>query len=195
MRRIAFSFLLLAIVAFAAVAKEKKPTKPEDLMNPLLSPRLALWLLGPVSRLATEVEIKRYVALRADDEAQAFIAEFWARRDPDPQYEGNSLLERFDERLREADKKFAEAGVPGRQTDRGITYVLYGPPAAERFDIAEHPDDPAVLIWSYPADAPKGLDGKAPERQIRFIKRGDLTQFFKPNLKPAKPRFGLSDPP
>lgn len=195
MRRAVIACFLLALVALTAVAREKKAAKPEDLMNPLLSPRYALWLLGPISRLATKDEIQGYVSLVSDTEAEAFIAGFWAKRDPEPQYEGNSLLERFEERVREADKRFAEAGVAGRQTDRGITFVLYGPPAEERFDIAEHPDDPPVLVWTYAADAPLGLDGKKPERAVRFIKRGDLTQFFKPNLKPAKPRFGLSDPP
>lgn len=189
MRRLLALAALCLFALAPALAKERKAPKPEDLMNPLLSPQYALWLLGPVSRLATKEEIERYTRLGSDDEAKGFIADFWQRRDPDPNYEGNSLLERFEERMAEADKKFREASLPGRRTDRGTIFVLYGAPAEERFDIAEHPDDPPVLVWTYPGDAPKGLDGKPPERAYRFIKRGDLTTFFTPNLKPARPRF------
>lgn len=192
-RLLALAALLCFALAPAVAAKDRKAPKAEDLMNPLLSPQYALWLLGPVSRLASKEEIESYLRLGSDEEAKAFVAAFWQRRDPDPNYEGNSLLERFTERLAEANKKFGEASLPGSRTDRGTIYVLYGAPAEERFDIAEHPDDPPVLVWTYPGDAPKGLDGKRPERAYRFIKRGDLTTFFTPNLKPVRPR--LEDPP
>ncbi len=187
--------LLLASLALGAGAKDRKRERLEDLMNPLLGPDYSLWLVGPVSRLASAEEIDRFKRLASDAEARVFVDQFWQRRDPDPEYEGNSLAERFEERAREADRKLGEAGVPGRRSDRGTVFILYGPPAEEKFDIAEHPDDPPVLVWTYPADAPKGLDGKPPERAYRFIKRGDLTVFFTPNLKPPRPRLDRPGPP
>jgi GWxTD domain-containing protein len=189
MRRLLALSALLLLLPLVAEAKTKKSDRVEDLMNPLLSPDYALWLVGPVARLATASEVERFTQLTDDEQAKAFVEEFWQRRDPDPQYSGNGLRERFEERLPTADKLYTEAGTPGRRTDRGTLFVLYGAPAVERFDIAEHPDDPPVLIWEYPADAPKGLDGKRPERSYRFIKRGDLTQLFTPNFRPPRPRF------
>lgn len=189
------AWALLATLALAASAKERKSERLEDLMNPLLGPDYSLWLVGPISRLATREEIGRFQRLASDAEAKAFVEEFWAKRDPDPEYEGNSLREKFEERAREADRKLGEAGAPGRRSDRGTVFILYGPPAEEKFDISEHPDDPPILVWSYPAGAPKGLDGKPPERAYRFIKRGDLTVFFTPNMKPPRPRLDRPGPP
>lgn len=197
MRRLSplLALCLVASLALAASAKERKSERLEDLMNPLLGPDYSLWLAGPVARLATRDEVDRFKRLASDAEAKAFVDQFWQSRDPDPEYEGNSLRERFEERSREADRKFGEGGVPGRRSDRGTVFILYGPPEEEKFDIAEHPDDPPVLVWTYPVDAPKGLDGKPPERAYRFIRRGDLTVFFTPNLRPPRPRLDRPGPP
>jgi GWxTD domain-containing protein len=196
MRRPALLAALCLLVALGSVsAKERKSERLEDLMNPLLGPDYSLWLVGPIGRLATKDEVERFKRLTNDAEARAFVEQFWANHDPDPQFEGNSLRERFEERAREADRKFGESGVPGWRSDRGTTFILYGPPEEVKFDIAEHPDDPPVLVWTYPADAPKGLDGKPPERSYRFIRRGDVTVFFTPNTRPPRPRLDRPGPP
>ncbi len=180
--------LLLALLLVPALAAARKAKQPEDLLNPLLSADYALWLVGPVSRLATPEEVEAFLALRDDAAARAFVDAFWQRRDPDPDHPGNALREVFEERLVEADRRFTEAGVPGRRSDRGTVFVLYGAPGEERFEVADHPDDPAVLEWTYPAEAPRGLDGKRPDRRYRFIKRGDVTRFYTPNPRPVRPR-------
>mgnify|MGYP000891457270 CR=1 FL=1 len=180
----------MALLFPGAVAAAKKSYALEDLMNPLLSPELALWLVGPISRLATDQEIKDFGKLTSDEAARAFVEEFWKRRDRDPAYEGNALREKFEERSKEADRLFTESGVPGHRTDRGAVFVLYGPPAKEEFKLSEHPDDPATLVWNYAADSAPGLDGKKPEKRYQFIRRGELTVFFTPNLRPPRPRPG-----
>jgi len=192
MRRVAWiAVMLLAagVVGEPSLARARKAESVEELMNPLLSPDYALWLVGPIARIATREEIESYLRATSDEEAREVIDEFWRRRDTAPAYAGNPLRERFEERVAEADRLYSEAGLPGRRTDRGTIFVLYGPPAEERFDIPEHPDDPPLLVWAYPADAGEGLDGKRPERLYRFIKRGDLTTFFTPNRRPPRPRF------
>ncbi len=184
------STLLLAALALGAGAVGVKPQSVEELMNPLLSPDLALWLVGPIAEIATREEIQGYQRLSSDEQARAFIEQFWKQRDPDPAYARNALRERFDERVAEADRRFAEAGLPGRRTDRGIVFVLYGEPGKERFDVSDHPDDPPILIWEYDAKVGKGLDGKRPDRTYRFIRRQDLTTFYTPNRRPPRPRVG-----
>lgn len=186
--RKALGLALLALLAMPALAQKRYSV--EELMNPLLSPELALWLVGPVVQMATKDEIAAFGKATTDEEGRAVIEAFWQARDPDPAYEGNALRERFDKRLAEADRLFGEAGLPGRRTDRGTIYVLYGAPSKEEFVIAEHRDDPPILQWSYAADVGAGLDGKKPQRFYRFIRRGDLTVFYTPNLRPPKPRVG-----
>jgi GWxTD domain-containing protein len=162
-----------------------------ELTNPFLSPDYSAWLVGPVARIASEAEIKSYLALQNDAGAAAFIQQFWERRKtvklPPPApgalpipTGGNPVLALFEERAAVADKKFTEAGVLGRRTDRGTVLVLYGPPAKGGFEVPPGPLDPPIEVWGYAADAPAGLDGKRPDRFYRFAKRGDLTVIYIP---------------
>lgn len=150
-----------------------------DLTNPFLGPDYSAWLIGPVARLAKPDEIKAYLALHDDGEAAAFIQRFWERRNSHPG-QGNQLLARFEERAEIADKKYSEAGVLGRRTDRGTIFILYGPPARGGFEVAKRPADPPIEVWQYGASVPAGLDGRQPDSFYRFAKRGDLTVLYIP---------------
>ena len=150
-----------------------------DLTNPFLGPDYSAWLIGPVARLAKPEEIKAYLALHDDGEAAAFIQQFWERRNPNPGH-GNPLLARFEERADVADKKYSEAGLLGRRTDRGTIFILYGPPGKGGFEVARRPADPPIEVWQYGASAPAGLNGVHPDPFYRFTKRGDLTVLYIP---------------
>jgi GWxTD domain-containing protein len=152
----------------------------EELTNPFLAPEHSQWLIGAVARLAEPAEIEGYLALRDDAAAEAFIRDFWARRDPNPGTPDNPLLETFEERAAEADRLYSESGVVGRRTARGTIHILYGPASKVDFEVSPHPADPPIEAWTYEAGAAPGLDGKGPSRLYRFIRRGDLTIFYVP---------------
>jgi GWxTD domain-containing protein len=156
--------------------------------NPLLSPTYSQWLVGPIGRMASREEIAAYLGLSSDEAAAAFIEAFWERRDPYPLREDNPLRDTFEARAAEADRLYSEAGYLGRRTARGTVYVLYGEPEEVDYEVSPHPDDPPITVWKYPADAPPGLDGRQPERWVRFIKRGDLTEDYRPLRTPAADR-------
>jgi GWxTD domain-containing protein len=166
-----------------------------DLTNPFLGPEYSGWLLGAASRLATPEEIKAYQALQDDTQAQAFVEQFWARRDPTPDRPGNALEEAFEKRAADADRLYSEAGFLGRNTDRGILFVLYGPPTKLDFEVPPYEDAPAVELWSYGPSAPSGLDGKRPAAFYRFLKRGDLTTLYIPGQEPLRPTRRPMRPP
>lgn len=166
-----------------------------DLTNPFLGPDYSAWLIGPVARIAKPEEIKAYLALHDDGEAAAYIQQFWERRSsvnpgaPGPSgtpgapgalgnYQHRSALALFEERAEVADKKYSEAGVLGRRTDRGTIFILYGLPARGGFEVAPRPGASPIEVWEYSASAPAGLDGKVPSRFYRFTKRGDLTVLY-----------------
>ena len=165
-----------------------------DLTNPFLGPDYSAWLIGPVARIATPAEVKAYLALHDDREAATFIDQFWEKRKAAkgtapgaagaapifPMPGRNPVLALFEERAAVADKKYSESGIIGRRTDRGTILILYGPPKKGGFEVAPNPNDPAIEVWEYLADAPAGLDGKQPDRFYRFAKRGDLTVFYVP---------------
>jgi len=162
----------------AEAAAKPQSRRYEDLTNPLLGPDYAAWLLGAVSRMASDQEIAEFLALNTDETAAAFIERFWQKRDLTPGSEGNLAREVFDTRSDEADRLYSEAGILGRHTARGAIFVLYGAPAKVDFDITSIAGNQAIEVWRYDEKAPFGLDGKKPFGLFRFIKQGGLTVPF-----------------
>jgi GWxTD domain-containing protein len=163
-----------------------------DLTNPFLGPDYSAWLIGAVARIARPDEIKAFLALHDDGEAAAFIQQFWERRNPKPG-QANPLLARFEERSEVADKKYSEAGLLGRRTDRGTILIVYGPPGKGGFEVARRPTDPPIEVWQYAANAPAGLDGRHPDPFYRFTKRGELTVLYVP--RPGSQPLSAAPPP
>jgi GWxTD domain-containing protein len=185
---------LLCAAPPAAVGAQKAYS-PEELFQPFLGAELSQWLVGPIARLATEQEIDDYLRLKSDDDARAFVDQFWARRDADPARPGNPLLELYDRRAAEADKKFSEAAVAGRRTDRGTIHILYGAPETVEYEEFQDVSGPDVELWRYPKQAEAGLDGRRPQREYRFAKLDDLTRFFSArDLRDPRRRRDASEP-
>jgi len=66
-------------------------------------------------------------------EREAFIEDFWKKRDPDPDTEENEFKDQYFARIEEANRLFRGGGTPGWLQDRGRIYILIGPP--ERRDV------------------------------------------------------------
>lgn len=172
------ALLLLAVLA-AGCGGASVPRSVAELTNPFLGPGHTAWLVGAVSRIASPEEIRQYLALRDDAQAEAFVQAFWNRRDPSPDRPGNPFREALEKRSAGADRLYSEAGILGRRTDRGTLHILYGPPAKVDFEISPTPGGPPLEVWTYGAGAPSGLDGKRPSSIYRFIKSGDLTVLYR----------------
>ena len=86
---------------------------------------------GPATHFMTKDELKQWKAIKTDEDAQKFIAVFWARRDPTPATPRNEFKEEFDARVALANKKYPSGKTPGSMTDRGKIFVLFGPPHRE----------------------------------------------------------------
>lgn len=169
-----------ALVAAGCAGGIETGGRAPDLIHPFLGPAYSQWLVGPISRMVTAEEMDAFLALRDDAAAERFIEEFWERRDPAPARPDNPLRTTFEERAAEADRLYGEAGYPGRRTDRGTTFVLFGKPEKTDYEISPHPSDPAIEVWFYPAGAEPGLSGERPATRYRFIKRDELTTFYVP---------------
>ncbi len=85
------------------------------------------WLDEDVRWILTDEEREAFKKLSNDDERDAFIEQFWLRRDPTPDTIENEFKEEHYRRIAYANEHFA-AGIPGWKTDRGRIYVLYGKP-------------------------------------------------------------------
>src|SRR5579863_4831283 len=63
----------------------------------------------------------------SDEERDAFIEQFWLRRNPNPDSPENEFREEHYRRIAYANEHFA-AGKPGWKTDRGHIYIAFGKP-------------------------------------------------------------------
>ena len=87
------------------------------------------WAEGPVRALLTP-EDKREFERRFDAASRAeFVETFWKTRDSRPETPENEFREEFDKRVAFADARFAQDETRGSLTDRGVVFLLMGPPS------------------------------------------------------------------
>ena len=85
------------------------------------------WLEQDVVWIISDQEVQAFKALKNDEEREAFIEQFWLRRNPNPESPDNEFREQHYARIAYANEHFA-AGKPGWRTDRGHIYIAYGKP-------------------------------------------------------------------
>lgn len=85
------------------------------------------WLDQTARWIITDQERNAFLGLSNDEERDAFIEQFWRRRNPDPESEDNTYREEVYRRIAYANEHYA-AGKPGWMTDRGHMYIAWGPP-------------------------------------------------------------------
>jgi GWxTD domain-containing protein len=115
------------------------------------------WEKSPASvYLATDDEKKEWKKIASDEEAEKFIALFWARRDPDLKTPANEFRERFDILVKKADELFPLGRKRGALTERGRALILIGPPksTANKAIVGSRPE----LDSSNPTTGATGAD-------------------------------------
>src|SRR5258707_8416018 len=99
-----------------------------------LNPDDANWLLNEVPDIITDAERRAFLELGTEEEREQFKEIFWRDRNPEPESPVNPVREEHYPRLAYPDDHFA-SGIPGRKTDRGRIYIIWGPPD----EIESHP--------------------------------------------------------
>jgi GWxTD domain-containing protein len=85
------------------------------------------WLDQDVAYIISDEERKAFKNLGNDEERDAFIEQFWLRRNPNPDSPDNEFREEHYRRIAYANEHYA-AGKPGWKTDRGHIYISFGAP-------------------------------------------------------------------
>ena len=106
---------------------EKQRQKNEKQLYKELSDTDKKWLDEDVRWIITDEEKEAFLKLSNEEEREQFIEQFWLRRDPTPDTEENEYKEEHYRRIAYANEHFA-SGIPGWRTDRGRTYIAFGPP-------------------------------------------------------------------
>ena len=119
----------------AQTAQEKK--KNERKLIKELDNSYRKWLEEDVVYIITPQERRAFLELSTNEEREQFIEGFWQRRNPDPDSPDNTVKEEHYRRIAYANERFS-SGIPGWRTDRGRTYIMWGPPD----QIDSHPAGP-----------------------------------------------------
>ena len=106
---------------------DKQKRQAEDRLRKELASPYNKWLDEEVRWIISDEERTAFKRLQTDDEKQAFIEQFWLRRDPTPDTEENEFKEEHYRRIEWANQQYA-SGIPGWKTDRGQIYIKFGPP-------------------------------------------------------------------
>ena len=106
---------------------DKERLKQQHELHQELSETYKKWLNEDVRWIITDQEKKAFLSLSNDEERDAFIEQFWRRRNPNPDSPENEFREEHYRRIAYANEHYA-AGKPGWMTDRGHIYIAFGPP-------------------------------------------------------------------
>jgi bla regulator protein blaR1 len=123
------------LIAIGAVALAARPPESSQESSSASQPytirkepaSYGRWLNQEVVYIITDQERARFLKLTSDEDRNHFIQQFWERRNPNPGSPGNKFKEEHYRRIAYANEHFATSG-PGWKTDRGYTYITYGPP-------------------------------------------------------------------
>jgi GWxTD domain-containing protein len=155
------------------------------------------WLNQDVRWIITPEELSAFKQLSNDEERDQFIEQFWLRRDPTPDTPENEYKEEHYRRIAYANEHYP-AGKPGWMTDRGRTYIVFGPPD----EIDSHPsggtynrpmEEGGGETSTYPFETWRyryieGLGSHSQEVMIEFVDScmcGDYHMTIDPNEKDA----------
>jgi GWxTD domain-containing protein len=179
------TILLLAIASLvlAGPAAAKKPTSPDDLFNPFLGVEYSYWLVGGIAQIASEEEIRTYLALQDDEAAKAFVESFWQKRNAGTEPFKKTPRQIFEQRAGEADRRFSERAYPGRRTDRGAIFVVHGEPEKIVFESPQTTSGYTLEVWYYPKKPELGLDQEKPKRLYKFVEIEGRTVFYRNQTK------------
>jgi GWxTD domain-containing protein len=106
---------------------DKEQIQAQKALRQELKGAYKTWLNQDVLYIITDEEAKSFKSLSNDEERDAFIEQFWLRRNPNPDSPDNEYREEHYRRIAYANEHFA-AGKPGWKTDRGHIYIAFGKP-------------------------------------------------------------------
>jgi GWxTD domain-containing protein len=87
------------------------------------------WGKSAEAYFLTPAEKEAWSRVHTDDEATAFIAEYWVKRDPNPATSANEFRDEINRRIAGADEQFKMRSRRGSETNRGRLLVTLGLPS------------------------------------------------------------------
>ena len=159
----------------ASTTNKKESKKRAKQLVKELGPAYGSWLRDEVPDIITEDEHRAFRGLSTNEEREQFIEIFWNRRNPEPESPTNAFREEHYRRLAYADEHFA-SGIPGRKTDRGRIYIIWGRPdemeshpAGGTYDRALEQGGGSSTAYPWELWRYRHLEGIGENIQIEFV--------------------------
>jgi GWxTD domain-containing protein len=135
--------LAMAYAAFPRPRHEERVTLGEE------------WAEGPNRFLMTPEERLTFSRLSSPVSRSEYVTAFWKARDPRPETPENEFRDEFEKRVAFADSRFTQGETAGSLTDRGMVFILLGPPTyagQKPLTSGEDTNDRSALFAYRPAD-------------------------------------------
>jgi GWxTD domain-containing protein len=164
-----FSAGILTITAAMALAAWQ--AKPAEQSRNAPTPEAVTtaydkWLDEDVVYIIDNRERAAFTRLASDAEREKFIEQFWLRRDPTPDTVENEFKEEHYRRIGYANGHYEErSGLAGWKTDRGRTYIMFGPPD----EIESHPAGDATSSYPFEQWLYRHIDGMGENVVMEFL--------------------------
>jgi GWxTD domain-containing protein len=103
----------------------------------------------------TPEERRAFTRLADTVSRSEYVTAFWKKRDPKPETPENEFRDEYQKRVAFADSRFTQGETAGSLTDRGMVFILLGPPTyagQKPLTSGEDTNDKAALFTYRPAD-------------------------------------------
>ncbi len=130
------------------------------------------WADGPVRYYLTPQQRADYERLSTLASRSEFVTEFWRAHDPHPETPANEFREEFERRVAFADARLGQEETRGSLTDRGMLFVLLGPPTwvgRKPIAIGEDTADPQGMSRHTSYDLNQALKGATSSSQAAAL--------------------------
>jgi GWxTD domain-containing protein len=100
------------------------------------------WASSPVKFILTPKDKEAFAKLGDEESRRDWVAAFWRGFDPDPLTPANEFQEEFFRRVQYADANFSTEQTKGSLSDRGMVFIVLGPPTFSGRGRLKGNDDP-----------------------------------------------------
>ena len=175
----------LALVDTGSSQRSDPPSKKSDraILQEEMEDYYKKWLRQDVIYIISDEEKDVFNRLETDDERANFIEQFWQRRDLDPQTSINEFKEEHYRRIAYADDHFFSAKA-GWRTDRGRTYILWGPPddreirpSAGRYERLPYEGGGTTVTYAFERWYYRHIPGIGSDIELEFVDKTGTAEY------------------
>jgi len=167
-------WIALAAILVISGSLPLQAQKSRDQRRPDASEHFKKWLKEDVVYIISEEEKEIFSKLTTDEEREAFIEQFWTRRNPNPSSLDNDFKAEHYRRIQYANDWF-RSGEAGWKTDRGRIYVMYGKPTevtrynGGQYERSYNEGGGVTTTWPFEKWVYRHIDGIGDNVELEFV--------------------------